>query len=227
MAQLSTYYIGGLFANAPNAQAYFKDPRDAVPSNYKDPVKITDYAAKVRERQLESGRKYAMTGMLHTVVILDENGNNVFQLEAKQPPQLGQVALPFMHHMISTFPSQFADELRFGDSDPDALFFGFNIKQILKVAAFEAHALNLLQPKERRQRVPVRFWYNPLGAYDPRTVLLRSPEDGDIDFEGVLRFFGVNDSLEALVDSAELQAAIAAELVDKAQLVSTLVAETA
>ena len=222
MAQLANIYIGSKFSTAGDARNFLKDPIDRVPSNYKDPQKIEAKRLEIAADQEADAQRYPMTGVLEEVFVMDDDGNKVFHTANRAEGARGGCAPSFFYWITQQFPEQFADSLRFGDTIPEALFFGFSLKQLFKITAFEIFEYNRARGTGERISVPVRFWVNPQGAYDVRDVMLKTPEEKDIDFNGLLAFFGINAKDTDLVGNPALQAQVARELVTKAQLAPEL-----
>lgn len=208
---LNTYCIGATFQSSPYAERVFKTP--TAPKNYVQQSKKDEYIQKVLDRRGEEHPRYAMAGSLSAVIVMDTHRKVLFDGASAKP-----LALAFLQFMGEQFPAQFGNETQFSDQPAEALFFGFNIKQILKVAAFEVLSLNRRLDMSHRTVVPVRFWHNPLGVYDPEAILCRSPEAKDIDIDGVLRFFEISETYVDLMTNARLQAEACVTLVERAQL---------
>lgn len=219
---LANIYIGAAFSPAGDARQYLVDPIDRVPSNYKDPAKIEAKRQEIAANQEMAACKYPMTGVLDEVFVIDDDGNKVFHTTNRTPGQRGGAAPAFFYWMMQEFEHSFATSLRFGDTEAQALFFGFSIKQIFKITAYEIFAYNQGKSTGERIAVPVRFWVNPQGAYDIRDVMLKTPEEKDVDFNAVMKYFGLTATEENLVNNPALQAQVCRELVHKAQLAPAL-----
>jgi len=166
----------------------------------------------------ENHAQRPMTAVLASIVILGGNGNVVYQQIAKDPIQRGKVALPLINYLKETYPEQFANSLRYGDSDPQTSIFGFNLKQVLRIAAFEVLHRNAESPDIEKVSIPVRLWHNPTGVYDPLDVLLPSSDRRDLDLYSLIRYFGIQATPEDLSTSSQRQAEVAKSLVEHAQL---------
>ena len=79
--------------------------------------------------------------------------------------------------------------MRDADAYPQDILFGFGIKQVLKVAAFERMRAD--KDKEFKPAVPVRLWHNPVAVYDPGEMLLTAREEKVIAWETVAQALGV------------------------------------
>lgn len=229
-------YIGATMRAAGDASTYMGPVR--VPRSMSKATTINAHIAEVNQQRqndaaappqayadstLAGDRRYENRiqrpglAMLTSVIILDRNGNQVYAQETTGPQLRGKVAVPLLSYLKEAYPHQFSDNLRYSDGTPDAAIFGFNIKQVLRIAAFEVLKRN--QSEDTKIQVPVRMWHNPIGCYDPYDVLLPSPDQKDLDIFSLMRYFGIAEaSPEELATSALLQAQVARELVLAAQL---------
>jgi len=229
-------YIGATIVGSPDAESYFGPIK--VPGNMSKAATIEAYKQKIREARedhcviaptafagsvLANDKKYdnachkAMVGMLASVVVLDQMGTVLYQQKAEAPFTRGKVALPFMNFLTQTFPRQFADSLRHGDTEPQGILFGFNIKSVLRIAAFEILKGNVGAADIDRMRVPVRLWHSVQGVFDPLAVLLPADEQRDMDIYSALRYFGIEAG--DLQSSSQVQAITVKALVEAAQLI--------
>jgi len=157
-----------------------------------------------------------MVAVLASATIQTLDGTVLYHQAETDEHHRGEVALPLVNFLKETYPNQFGYSLRNCDVMPDAIFFGFNLKQIFRIAAFEALRRNL--DNNLGIGVPVRMWHNPIGVYDVLDVLLPSPDQRDLDLYSLCRYFGVQATPESLSTDSQQQAAAVAQLVEKAQL---------
>jgi len=165
-----------------------------------------------------------MTGVLTSAFIATREGVVLFNQTAPEPGHRGTVAIPFLASLLNAYPTQFSDSLSRGDSEAQVVIFGFNIKEILRTVAFEVLGYNKQQ--NDFVQVPVRFWKDPVGVYDPVDVMLTADFKKDLDLWSLCRYFGINVNPDELARSAEQQASLARELVVAAQLVIQLYQDT-
>lgn len=224
--------VGATIKGAPDGRDYLGEIR--VPGTMTRASTINDHKEKVRAERgkhlefkplgfagsilpnsdvYENHAQRPMVGMLASVCVMTE-GHTVFTQVAKEGASRGTVAAAFIRYLLDSFPNQFADTLRFGDTDPEAVFFGFNLKQVLRIAAFEILQLS----GDDRVAVPVRLWHNPAGVYDPVDILLPANDRRDLDLYSLLRYFGIEATAQEVAESAERQAAVVSALVGRAQL---------
>lgn len=171
----------------------------------------------------ENHAQRPMTAVLASITVLNQKGAVEYHQEAKDPIQRGKVALPLINYLKEAYPRQFASSIRFSDADADVAIFGFNLKQVLRIAAFEVLKRNTdrtTRPEGVDQvSMPCRLWYNPVGVYDPLTVLLPDSDRRDLDLYSLLRYFGIQATAAELAVSSQKQAEVVRELVERTQLV--------
>jgi hypothetical protein len=232
-------YIGATIVGAPDADEYFGPVK--VPGTMSKAATIEAHKTKVQTQRTEhvgfppmgfadsvvpNDDKYEnhahrpMVGQLASVTITNGDGDPIYHMVGSPPIERGKVALPLVNYLTQNFPHQFSDSLRFGDAEPTAVFFGFNLKQVLRIAAFEALHRNL-NYHYVTVHVPVRLWHNPIGVYDVLDVLLPKDDQRDLDLYSLMRYFGIQVDAEQLANSSQSQATAARLLVEQAQLVPT------
>lgn len=235
-------FVGATVAGAaPNAAEFFGPVK--VPGTMSKESTIVAHRQKVREARHEhmllapcafagsvcpNDGKYdncahrPMVGVLTSVVVINQDRSVLYQQTAKPPVEHGKVALPFINFLKETYPTQFADSLRHGDANPSVIVFGFNIKQILRIAAFEVLGYNARGPAFERTKLPVRLWYNPAGVYDPLDVLLSAADQRDLDLYSILRYLGIQVTSNELSSCSQTQARTLVTLVERSQLIPML-----
>lgn len=237
MAAKESFFIGATICGAQDATDYYGPVK--VPGTMTKQSTIDAFIERARnarrehvsfkpmgfagsllpnDDQYENHAHRPMVGVLASVTVLDSAGEIAYHQKENggNPVARGKVALPFIKYIAETFPQQFSASLRYGDSDPTAVFFGFGLKQILRIAAYEALKRNL--EEHVNAIVPVRLWHNPIGVYDVLDVLLPAADRRDLDLYSTLRYFDVNITAEQLACSSQVQAAVAKQLVERAQL---------
>jgi hypothetical protein len=156
--------------------------------------------------------------VLTSVCVLDAHGDALYMQKAKKPERC-RVALPLINFLKEQLPAQFANSLRYGDWEPDATILGFNVKEVLRIAAFEVLYRNARSPIAERVAVPVRLWHNPVGAYDPLDVMLPKADQTDLDLYSLMRYLNVDGAdPAAILSDAVAQAQFALLLAQRAQL---------
>lgn len=228
-------YIGSTVTGAPNGTDYFSPVK--IPGNMSKQATIDAHVEKVRAEREEHNQMqplgYAgsilpnddvyenhahrpMAGMLASVHIVDANGDILYQQDTDATRTIGQVAVPFVSYLKEKYTNQFSHSLRSADISPDAHFFGFNLKQVLRIAAFEVFRYN--QENGVDIDVPIRLWHNPPGVYDVKDILLSTNDQRDLDLYSLLRYFNVEANVEELSTSALAQARVSRELAKRTQL---------
>jgi hypothetical protein len=236
LAKKEAIYIGATIVGAEDADSYFGPVK--VPGSMSKQETIDRHIAKVETARAghagaqalgfagsllpnddayENHAHRPMVGLLASVSILDNEGVQIYHQAEKGQVARGKVALPLINYLQEAHPKQFGDSLRFGDAEPSTIFFGFNLKQIFRIAAFEVlrHNMDNAYPAA----VPVRLWHNPAGVYDVLDVLLSANDQRDLDLYSLLRYFDVKENAESLSKNSLLQAEAAMQLVKRAQLV--------
>lgn len=232
-------YFGATIVGAKDGSTFFGPIK--VPGTMSKQATIDNHIAKVRgEREehmkfpplgfagsvvpsddaYENHAHRPMVGVLASAVILDKDGTCVYTQVLKTGElSRARVALPLINFLREAYPRQFATSLRYGDADPDASLFGFNLKQVLRIAAAEVLHRNTQVTDAERVVVPVKLWHNPVGVYDPFDVLLPSNDQKDLDLYSLLRYYNVETTAEELATSSLRQAETVKTLVERAQLV--------
>jgi len=230
-------FVGATIQGAPGGAEFFSNVK--VPGSMSKQTTIDNHVSKARDARqehmefpamafagsvlpnsdvYENHAQRPMVGMLASMYILAANGEVMYQHTAAAPVRRGEVALPLINYLKETYPDQFASSLRHGDAAPQVIIFGFNLKQVLRIAAFEVLQRNAEARDIEQVHIPVRLWHNPVGVYDPLDVLLPSSDQRDLDLYSVLRYFGVQATAEELSISSKRQAEVVKALVEHAQL---------
>jgi hypothetical protein len=185
-AVVDAIFIGAKIKPAEDGGLYLKDPAEADPT----PAKMKKIAEARYEGQNAGPRRFVdnpyhrpTTGVLHSIAVHDRYNNELFTATTRTGLR-GEVATPFVQYMLAAFKGQFADSLAYGDVNVQTVIFGFDVKEILRIAAVE-----VLQ--KRVTTIPVRFWYNPVGVYDPLDVLFTATHQKDLDIGSAMRYFGL------------------------------------
>jgi hypothetical protein len=220
-------FVGATIVGAPDAAQYFGPIK--VPGNMSKAATIATHRAKVEDARtmhmllapttlsdVHSHRP--MIGMLASVAVVGQDGKELYS-QVAETPERGKVALPFINFLKEAYPGQFPDALRHADAIPRTIVFGFNIKQILRIAAFEILGNNVTAEAIETAYVPVRLWSSPVGVIDPLDILLSKDDQRDLDLYSVFRYLGILVDRDALLGNALSQAHYVKNLADKAQLV--------
>lgn len=170
------------------------------------------------DRRYENHTHRPGLAVLSSVCVLGEDGSPLYQQSANGSTERGKVALPLLSYLKENYPAQFGNSLRLADAEPTTIIFGFNIKQVLRIAAFEVLKRNVGAQDFDQVQVPVRLWHNPIGVYDPFDVLLPAADQRDLDLYSMLRYFGLEANVEELTIDASAQAHAVCDLVQAAQL---------
>lgn len=227
--------VGALIAAAPDAMTWFAAPK--VPGNMTKADTISRHLADVENARAEhcqlSPRAFAdsvipnrdkydnaaqrpVLAVLTSVRIVSEYGDVLYAHSA--PPSKhgfvrGAVAVPLIN---------FLKEQQVAFGLPPLV--GFNIKQVLRIAAFEVFRINAGLPQIERISVPTSIWLNVANAIDPLDALLPKSDQKDLDLYSLLRYLLPHSELadvppDALMSDVVLQTRAALELAKAAQLV--------
>lgn len=230
-------YVGAVLQGAPDCNEYFGPVK--VPGTMSKEETINKHIREVMNERLasrdagpaafhgsllpsdsraENRTQHPGLSVLVAVTVRSFDGKTLYHQTISEPKR-GVVAIPFLNFLREYYPKQFAYSLRYGESEPDGLIFGFNIKQVLRIAAFELLKENSGLLPGQELLLPVRLWHNPVGCIDPLDVLLTAADQKEMDLYSVLRYFGIKVSQEQLFTDSMAQVSIVEDLVLKAQLV--------
>jgi len=159
---------------------------------------------------------YPGTAVLASAYVMDNDGNVLYSQAAPAPHERGKVALPLLRFLMETFPRQFGNSLRHSDAEPDSIIFGFNIREVLRIAAVEVLKRNAEDP-DHATVVPVRLWHNPIGCYDPLDVVLPTNCRKSFDLYSLFKYLGIEVD-DKFITNAEQLAKKAQAIAIKAQL---------
>jgi len=226
-------FIGATIRGAEDGGTFLKPCEPGGNYNFGSPK----YNAKLEE--LESNRASSLAadpemhadcsahrpcvGTLASVFVMNRHGDVLLQQTTKKAGQRCVLALPFINWLLENFRGQFASSLTGEEIEKQTLIFGFDVKEVIKIAAFEILGRNVHEEEViDRIAVPVRLWHNPVGVYDPYDVLLSKTDKKDLDLNGLLRYFDVTATRDELIQDSQRQAEVAAQLVEAGQLVGAL-----
>jgi hypothetical protein len=223
MALKQAIYVGATIRAASEAEGFISPVR--VPGNCTKPETI---AAKRREMETErlDDRNAAPTavdddntyhkpilGVLSSVHVLDDDCQAIFSASTQHGGLYGTVARPFLQFLLSEYSSQFGNALVGADVAASRVIFGFGIKDVLRIAAFE-----VLGKSAGGIAVPVRLWYNPTNVYDPVDVAFTAGQQRDLDSSSLLRYCSSAVGTNVLDMDAQTQAHAVWTIVQRLQL---------
>ena len=213
---LDNYFVGVMLAPSARFNEFFDDPYSHVPRTYGQAA-ADKYVGDLTQSRMAKAPMLNLSGALHEVVVIDDRDSILLQagVSAKVPPLM--VAQQFLNFIISIAPRQFSTSVRFGDTEPTSLFFGFDIKEGLRIAAAQVLQNNMTLSVAKKMLIPVRLWHNPMGVFDPLDIMLNGSERSHFDAESLLKFFGLVSAEPG--DSALSKAVKAHGLVEAGQMV--------
>jgi len=218
-------FIGATLVSHADADSYFAAIR--VPANITKQETKDKYIAKTiaargtcadfsprcfegglmpNDSAAENPAHRPMVASLSSICIMDADGKALCHASAGSPR--GHVAQSLVSYLARNYRSQFPDSMSTAPQS-HALFVGFDLKNIFRIAAFEC--AKQVPCTSSVSRPSPRMLKDPTGVYDIKDVLLPKGDQKDLDVYSLCRYAGIEVDPE-LISCAAKQADLARRL---------------
>jgi len=219
-----TLFIGATMRAAADARGYMEPVK--LPPRFTNAKTIR---AAVERKRLEKERteQYEwpstvwgggiyhrpVLAVLTSAAIVDSAGGILWASTQGQSRSREDVATQFLSRLQEECPGQFEDSLTTNPATVPTNLFGFNLKEILRIAALEYVKLHA------RPRLPARLWHNPAGVYDPVDIILSAADRQVIATAALCDYLGVEANMDQVAVDCVFAAQLARRIADASHLI--------
>jgi len=217
-------FIGATMRAAADAREYMDEVK--LPAQFTNPGTVKA-VAKRRELEEERTAQYDWPAMvwsagiyhqpvlalLSSAAIVDRGGGIIWAGTQRSERTRAEIATPFLGKLQELCPKQFGVSLVDSTTETSNILFGFNLKEVLRIAALE-------YIKELPgSHLPIRLWHNPVGVYDPVDIILPSAAQKVIATRALCEYLGIEADMGAVATDCVHAAQLARKITLAAQLV--------
>lgn len=213
-------FLGVTLGRRPDWEDYFAE---VVATRSSKPESVAKEIAEKRASREEQAHFYPVAGTIHTCVILDESGREVFSSTPagfdQQTVQAGRtsyMALTVVRDLLKQF------ETEHGHSDDSPSIYGLKVRDRLRVMALDA--IRYMRESGIKDFIPPGLWYHtpfsPAPWCDPYEAIVPAEHRSNIPYDGLCDFLGISIPEGSHPDTdAQLQAELARQLTLSMQLI--------
>ncbi len=192
-----------------------------------DAVKPETRAKHIAEKQEEQARnssRLQFHAYVESLMVVDCGGNIIMGRTASPDEAPGAVSADFLQ-MLQTHPAMAVELVdQPAAEDCRVKWFGFDIRENLRIIAADGMYLNVRKPAGPRLVIPAGLWYHrtfePHPSLDPVDAIVGTTRLKDVGFEQLCKFLAVTVPLD-IVDNALSRALLARDLAMRAQMFPT------